>query len=112
MTRLHQPQLTFSPTMLSMTRSSGPPLFFFSLTFFLLLGAATTVSSAERCFLEQEYCGVVSGQCLVRRGKVRTIELQTNHQQSFHNHGEGPCYNFTTTYSGPFNICLIISIVS
>ena len=56
MTRLHQPQLTFSPTMLSMTRSSGPPLFFFSLTCFLLLGAATTVSSAERCFLQQEHC--------------------------------------------------------
>ena len=82
MTRLHQSELTFSPTMLSMTRSSGPPLFFFSLTFFLLLGAATTVSSAERCFLQQEYCGVLSVQCAGGMLEDTELELQTNHRQT------------------------------
>ena len=44
--------MTLSPTMLSITPSRGPPFFFSFLVSFLFLGAVTTVSRADLCFLQ------------------------------------------------------------
>ena len=53
--------ISFSPTMLSITRSRGPPPFTWPLLSLRLLGAETTASSADRCFLHRECeCEIVS----------------------------------------------------
>lgn len=44
--------ISFSPTMLSITLSRGPPPFTWPLLSLRLLGADTTASRAERCFLK------------------------------------------------------------
>ena len=44
--------ISFSPTMLSITRSRGPPPFTWPLLSLRLLGAETTASRADRCFLQ------------------------------------------------------------
>ena len=46
--------ISFSPTMLSITLSRGPPPVAPPLFLLRLLGAETTASSAERCFLNTD----------------------------------------------------------